>query len=56
MEHANEIAMLLGNFGFPILVSIYLLVRFEQKIGELSDRVNSMARTIEKTLIKDKDK
>ncbi|WP_100012362.1 YvrJ family protein [Lentibacillus sediminis] len=50
MEHANDIAMLLGNFGFPILVSVYLLVRFEQKIGELTEKVNSMARIVEQKM------
>ncbi|MEK4567043.1 YvrJ family protein [Alkalihalobacillus sp. FSL R5-0424] len=24
--------MLLSNFGFPVLVAIYLLIRFEKKI------------------------
>lgn len=32
LENADTIAMLLSNFGFPVLVAIYLLIRFEKKI------------------------
>jgi preprotein translocase subunit SecF len=41
----------LGNFGFPIAISIYLLIRFEKKlenlesvIGELSDAIKEYKR------------
>lgn len=33
----SEIFTALGNFGFPIVVSIYLLVRFEKKLDDLTD-------------------
>jgi hypothetical protein len=32
----SEIFTALGNFGFPIVVSIYLLVRFEKKLDDLT--------------------
>lgn len=28
---------ILGNFGFPICISIYLLIRFEKKIDNLGE-------------------
>ena len=32
----SEIFTALGNFGFPIVVSIYLLVRFEKNLDDLT--------------------
>ncbi|KRQ87721.1 YvrJ protein family protein [Caloramator mitchellensis] len=39
----NQIA----NFGFPIVLSIYLLVRVEGKLEKLTDSINELSRTIE---------
>lgn len=36
----EEIFKALTNFGFPVVVSIYLLVRFEGKIDKLEQAVN----------------
>ncbi|MDZ3957036.1 YvrJ family protein [Bacillus thuringiensis] len=32
----------LGNFGFPILITIYLLVRFEKKIDNLIEAIDKL--------------
>jgi len=39
---------LIGNFGFPIVVTFYLLLRFEKKIDHLTEAINKIATTIEK--------
>ena len=39
---------ILGNFGFPILLSIYLLIRFEVKIDKLSESINKLTDIIDK--------
>ncbi len=35
-----------GNVGFPIVVSIYLLVRVERKLDELTKAINALSRII----------
>ncbi|OHY73348.1 YvrJ family protein [Priestia aryabhattai] len=31
-----------GNFGFPVILSLYLLIRFEKKIGDLTLAIQSL--------------
>ncbi|UOY92329.1 YvrJ family protein [Ectobacillus sp. JY-23] len=38
----------LGNFGFPIVLTIYLLVRFEKKIEFLTEAINSLKDAVRK--------
>ncbi|MFE3893377.1 YvrJ family protein [Priestia sp. YIM B13446] len=38
----------MGNFGFPIVVTFYLLLRFEKKIDYLTEAINNIAIIIEK--------
>jgi hypothetical protein len=47
----SEIFTALGNFGFPIVVSIYLLVRFEKKLDDLT-KVITENNTTTKELVK----
>ncbi len=42
----EEILNLVGNFGFPIAVSAYLLVRIEGKLNELSTSIMELAKVI----------
>ncbi|SDC60689.1 YvrJ protein family protein [Pelagirhabdus alkalitolerans] len=35
MEDIPEWAVLIGNVGFPVLLSLYLLIRFEKRIDGL---------------------
>ena len=37
---------LIANVGFPIAVSMYLLVRIEQKLQVLSDSINDLSKNI----------
>lgn len=42
----EELLKLVGNFGFPIVVSAYLLVRIEGKLNELSASITELAQAI----------
>ena len=44
----NEIVEIFTNVGFPIGISIYLLVRFESKIEKLDDSIQELSKSIEK--------
>jgi hypothetical protein len=36
----------IANLGFPIVISIYLLVRIEGKLNELTGSINELAKVI----------
>jgi len=42
----EEILQMVGNFGFPIVVSAYLLVRIEGKLNDLSTSITELAQAI----------
>lgn len=42
----QEIFMNIANFGFSIVISVYLLVRMEKKIEELTKSIEELNRTI----------
>ncbi len=46
----EELIGLVSNMGFPIAVSIYLLVRIEGKMDELTGSVKELSRVISKLL------
>ncbi|WFA08700.1 YvrJ family protein [Tissierella sp. Yu-01] len=35
-----------ANLGFPIVISIYLLVRIEGKLNELTGSINELSKVI----------
>ena len=37
---------ILSNFGFPVAVSVYLLVRFESKIDKMQDKIDNLSQVI----------
>jgi hypothetical protein len=43
----EEIYVQIANLGFPIAVSIYLLVRFENKLESLTISINELTKVIE---------
>lgn len=45
----EEIYTHIANLGFPIVISIYLLVRIEGKLNQLTESINELSNTIEKT-------
>ena len=42
----NEIYGHIANLGFPIVISIYLLVRIEGKLNELTESINELSKAI----------
>jgi len=42
----DEMAGLLGNFGFPVAVSVYLLVRLEGKVEELTESIHGLSEVV----------
>ena len=36
MENLEGMIYVIGNFGFPIMIALYLLIRFEKKIESLT--------------------
>lgn len=43
-----DISELIGNVGFPVAVTFYLLVRVESKLELLTSSINNLARIINK--------
>jgi hypothetical protein len=43
----DEIYTGIANLGFPIVISIYLLVRIEGKLNQLSDSIIELSKAIE---------
>lgn len=43
MLEGTEFIQILGNFGFPMAITIYLLVRFEAKIDKLRESIDSLS-------------
>ena len=46
----EEIYTNIANLGFPIVISIYLLVRIEGKLNQLTESINALSNTIAKIL------
>ncbi|NFO28756.1 YvrJ family protein [Clostridium botulinum] len=38
----NELVSLIGNVGFPVSVSAYLLIRLEKQLNALSASINKL--------------
>lgn len=38
----------IGNFGFPLVLAVYLLLRFEKKIEVLTDAISTLKEVINK--------
>ena len=36
----------ISNYGFPMAVSVYLLVRIEGKLNQLTESINELSRVI----------
>ncbi|WP_342513955.1 YvrJ family protein [Sporosarcina sp. FSL K6-1522] len=42
----EESISLIGNLGFPIAVTVYLLIRFEKKIETLETAINKLTNVL----------
>ncbi|NLA26605.1 MAG: YvrJ family protein [Firmicutes bacterium] len=45
----EEVVSIVGNWGFPIAVSIYLLVRIEGKLDHLAESISALSEAIRKS-------
>ena len=48
----DELYTIIQNVGFPMSLSVYLLMRFEKKIDLLNSSINELNKNIIKTLKK----
>ena len=42
----NELSTIIANVGFPIAISMYLLIRIEGKLTILTDSINELSKNI----------
>ncbi len=42
----EQLLPVIANYGFPMVLSWYLLVRMEGRIAELTESINDLARSI----------
>jgi hypothetical protein len=42
----NELLTMIGNVGFPIAVSVYLLIRVESKLSDLTGAIGELREAI----------
>lgn len=47
VNESETLLTLLGNFGFPIAVSAYLLIKFEKKLDNLATVVQGLKEVVE---------
>ena len=46
----DNLPTMIANLGFPIAVSIYLLIRIESKLQGLTDSINELSKNIIKLI------
>ncbi|MFJ7734496.1 YvrJ family protein [Lysinibacillus sp. NPDC097231] len=42
----NDFMQIIGNFGFPVAITIYLLVRFENRLESLRTSIDNLTKII----------
>lgn len=42
----DDLSAMIANLGFPIAISIYLLIRIEGKLQGLTDSINELSKNI----------
>ncbi|MFC6653896.1 YvrJ family protein [Paenibacillus rhizoplanae] len=50
MMMEGDITTFIANLGFPIAITLYLLIRFEKKISDLSEAINALKNEIQKNV------
>ena len=43
---SSDIQSLIANVGFPISISMYLLIRIEAKLQSLTESINELSKNI----------
>ncbi|HWL23325.1 MAG TPA: YvrJ family protein [Ureibacillus sp.] len=46
MIEGLEWVQIVGNFGFPVAITIYLLIRFEGKIDKLRESIDVLSDNV----------
>lgn len=46
MLDAPNMIQIIGNFGFPIAITVYLLIRFENRLDGLRNAIDNLANNI----------
>lgn len=46
----QQIISILGNFGFPVVIAIYLLIRFEKRIENLTEAISQLQKIMNRKL------
>lgn len=46
MEYLEEILLTIANYGFPIVIAVYLLCRMESKMDKLTVSIYELTREI----------
>jgi len=46
----QQIITILGNFGFPVVIAIYLLIRFEKRIENLTEAISQLQKIMNRKL------
>lgn len=42
----EEVVVLIGNFGFPVAISLYLLIRLEGKLETLTESIHTLSEAL----------
>lgn len=53
---AQTVFSAIGTIGFPCVVCIYLLVRLEQNIKEMSQSINNLTISVDKLILINENK
>lgn len=48
MLETEGVIQLIGNFGFPIVITMYLLHRVEKKIDSLENAIHALSKVLVK--------
>lgn len=48
----EDMVKVIGNLGFPIAISLYLLIRIEGKLESLTNSINTLSNVISSGLLK----
>ncbi len=49
LEDIPSWVVITGNFGFPIVITLYLLIRFEKKIENLQLAIQDLIKVIKES-------
>ena len=44
----EELLVQIGNYGFPILITVYLLIRMENRIEKLTESITELNNSLMK--------